>query len=81
MAFGIKRFSLWALEGGLFHRRARWNTEFGELILDKLDWIPVRIVDQLFSPVVGVAAVVAVVGAVLVALSYSARPSPAAPKG
>ena len=41
-------------------------------------WIPARIVDQLFTPVMYTAAVVAVVGVVLVALSYSVRHAPAA---
>jgi len=80
LALGIKHFSLWALEGGLFTWRSHWATEFGEMVLDKLRWIPIRIVDQLFSPVVGVAAVVAVVGVVLVALSYSVRQNVGAAK-
>jgi hypothetical protein len=79
LAFVIKRFSLWAIAGGPFAWRGPWTSELGDLVLVKLRWIPIRIVDQLFSPVIHVAAVVAVVGVVLVALSYSLRRAPAAP--
>lgn len=79
LAFVIKRLSLWAIAGGPFAWRGPWTSELGDLVLVKLRWIPMRIVDQLFSPVIQVAAVVAVVGVVLVALSYSMRRAPAAP--
>jgi hypothetical protein len=79
LAFTIKRLSLWAIAGGPFGWRGHWNSELGDLVLVKLRWIPMRIVDQLFSPVIYVAAVVAVIGIVLVALSYSVRRAPAAP--
>ncbi|MBM3311057.1 MAG: hypothetical protein FJY80_06080 [Candidatus Aminicenantes bacterium] len=73
LALAVKHFSLWAIEGRPFSWHSPWSSELGELLFDKLAWIPARVVDQLFSPVVGVAGVVAVVGVVLVALSYSVR--------
>jgi hypothetical protein len=77
-AWLIKRFSLWAIAGGPLDWRGRWTSEMESYILLKLSWIPTRIVDQLFSPVIYTAAVVAVVGVVMIALSYSMRPAPAA---
>jgi hypothetical protein len=79
-AWLIKRFSLWAIAGGPWAWHSRWSSELGDLVLVKLRWIPLRIVDQLFSPVIYVAAVVAVVGVVLVALSYSVHHRAPAPK-
>jgi hypothetical protein len=78
MAWLIKRFSLWAISGGPFAWHGRWTSDIEDLVLIKLSWIPARIVDQLFTPVMYTAAVVAVVGVVLVALSYSVRHAPAA---
>jgi hypothetical protein len=75
LALAIKYFSLWAIQAGSFSWHDRWATELGDLVLDKLRWIPERIVHQLFSPVVWVAAIVCVAGAVLYALSFSVRDS------
>lgn len=48
--------------------------------MDKLGWIPERIMSALFTPVFNTAIVVAVIGVVLVALSYSTRQAaPAVP--
>jgi hypothetical protein len=71
LALAVKKFSLWAVEGGPFSWHSPWRSELGELLFEKLQWIPIRVVDQLFTPVVGVAGIVTVVGVVLVALSYS----------
>ena len=50
------------------------------ILLDKLGWIPERIMSALFTPVFNTAIVVAVIGVVLVALSYSTRQAaPAVP--
>jgi len=73
LALIIKYFSLWALKSAPFTWYDGWTSEFGDLVLDKLRWIPMRVIDQLFSPVVAVAAIVGVVGIVLYALSISAR--------
>jgi len=80
MALVIKKYSLWALNGGFFSWRAPWSNDFGELILDKLGWIPSRIIDGLFSPVISVAAIVMVIGIVLLALSSTARTLPKSAK-
>jgi hypothetical protein len=93
LALATKYFSLWAIKAAPFSWYDNWSSELGELVLDKLGWIPIRIVDQLFSPVIGVAIVVCVVGIVLFALSFyvrndakktlmpvSSSPAPAAPQ-
>ncbi len=79
LALVIKRFSLWAIAGGPFAWRGSWTSELGDLVLVKFRWIPLRIVDQLFTPVIHVAAVVAVIGVVFVALSYSVKHTSEAP--
>jgi len=93
LALATKYFSLWAIKATPFSWHNNWSSELGELVLDKLGWIPIRIVDQLFSPVIGVAIVVCAVGIVLFALSFyvrndakktlmpvSSSPAPAAPQ-
>lgn len=73
LALTAKYFSLWAIKAGPYSWHGNWSSELGELVLDKMRWIPMRIVDQLFSPVIGVALIVGVVGIVLYALSFSVR--------
>jgi len=73
LALAVKSFSLWVAGGRPFAWHSGWSSELGELMLDKLEWIPARVINQLFSPVIGVAGVVAVAGVVLVALSVSVR--------
>jgi hypothetical protein len=51
----------------------RWTTELGELVFDKMRWIPMEIIRHLFSPVVTVALIVCVLGVVLFAFSFVAR--------
>lgn len=70
-----KHLSLWALKFGSFSWGDQWSSDLHDLIADKLNWIPARIIDSLFSPVIAVAAVVCVVGVLLVALSFSVRGS------
>ena len=79
MALGIRRFSHWFFESGYISWHAPWSMDVDRLFLDKLDWIPLRVVDGLFSPVVTVAGLVAVVGIVLIAISASARGGAKAP--
>ncbi|MDH5386754.1 MAG: hypothetical protein OEY18_18790, partial [Candidatus Aminicenantes bacterium] len=50
-----------------------WSSELQELILEKISWIPMRIIDQLFSPVISVAAIVCVIGIVLFVISLMVR--------
>jgi len=80
LAFGIKKFSLWALEGGGFSWHHPWTSDLGRLVLSKISWIPSRVIDAFFSPVIWVAAVVALMGVVLLALSASARSRETAPQ-
>ena len=79
LAFGIKKFVLWGLHGGMFTWRSPWAHDIDAVVLDKLSWIPSRFFDVFFSPVIGVAAFVATAGIVLIALSYSSRPAVKAP--
>ncbi len=80
LALGIQKFTAWVMRVGSFSWHHPWSSDVGRVVMDRLDWIPLQIVNTLFSPVVGVAAVVAVIGMVLIALSYSHRPAvPAAP--
>lgn len=73
IALSAKVFSLWAIKAAPFFEHDYWASDLGDLVLNKLSWIPERIVNELFSPVVWVAAIVCVVGAVLYALSFTVR--------
>ncbi|MDD8025416.1 MAG: hypothetical protein PHI34_02800 [Acidobacteriota bacterium] len=73
MAFGIEKFSAWLVQGGIFRWHTPWTSDVGHMVLDKLSWIPTRCMDTLFSPVVGVAAVISVAGIVLLALASSSK--------
>jgi len=69
-----KTISLWAIQAAPFSSwHDRWATDLGDLVLDKIRWIPESIIDQLFSPVIWVALFVCLVGAVLIGLSFSVR--------
>jgi hypothetical protein len=73
LALATKFFSLWAIKAAPFFEHDYWASDLGDLILNKLGWIPERIVNQLFSPVVWIAALVCVAGVVLYALSFTVR--------
>ncbi len=78
LAFFVKHISLWGLRIAPFYS-AEWDTwspELQELIFEKTSWIPMRIIDQIFSPVVTVAAIVCVLGVVLFAISLMVRGEP-----
>jgi hypothetical protein len=69
---------LWGLRFAPFYS-SDWNTwspELQELVFNKVSWIPMRIVDQLFSPVVTVAGIVCVLGIVFFAISLMVRNKP-----
>lgn len=72
-----KHISLWALKFAPFSCGEGWveggSSELRDLILDKVSWIPMRVVDQLFSPVIAVAGIVCVIGVVIFALSFMER--------
>jgi len=78
LAFFVRHISLWGLKIAPFYSSdwGSWSPELQELILDKTSWIPMRIIDQIFSPVVTVAAIVCVLGIVLFAISLMVRNKP-----
>lgn len=78
LAFFVKHISLWGLKIAPFYSSDwdSWSPELQELILDKTSWIPMRIIDQIFSPVVIVATIVCVLGIVLFAISLMVRNKP-----
>jgi hypothetical protein len=73
LSFFVKHISLWALSFAPYSYQNDWSSELNDLILEKISWIPMRIVDQLFSPVISVAAVVCVIGIVLFVISLLVR--------
>jgi hypothetical protein len=85
LALAVKYFSLWGLASGGFSWHGQRTSELADLAFDRLRNIPESIINQLFSPVIMVAALVCAVGVVLFALSYSVRktsrtaPKPAGP--
>ncbi len=77
LAFFVKHISLWGLRYVPWYSDSTtWSTDLHELILEKTSWIPMRIIDQIFSPVVTVAAIVCVLGIVLFAISLMVRNKP-----
>ncbi len=73
LSFFAKHISLWALSFAPYSYSDAWSSELNELILEKISWIPMRIIDQLFSPVISVAAIVCVIGIVLFVISLMVR--------
>jgi hypothetical protein len=73
LALATKYLSLWAIQAAPFSWHDRWASDLGDLVLDKVRWIPERIIDQLFSPVTWVALFVCLVGVVFIAVSFSVR--------
>ncbi len=69
----VKHASLWGLDFVPYYHSDSWSSELHSLILEKTNWIPMRIIDQLFSPVISVAAIVCVIGIVLFAISLIVR--------
>lgn len=78
LAFFVKHISLWGLKIAPFYSSDwdSWSPELQELIFEKTSWIPMRIIDQIFSPVVMVAGIVCVLGIVLFAISLMVRNKP-----
>lgn len=78
LAFFVKHVSLWGLKIAPFYSSDwdSWSPELQELVFEKMSWIPMRIIDQIFSPVVTVAAIVCVLGIVLFAISLMVRNKP-----
>ena len=67
--------SIWALNfvPYSYSHTETWSTELNDLILEKTSWIPVLIVEHLFSPVVAVAGAVCVIGLVIFVISFMVR--------
>ena len=78
LAFFVKHVSLLGLRIAPFYSTEwdTWSPELQELVFEKTSWIPMRIIDQIFSPVVTVAAIVCVLGVVLFAISLMVRSEP-----
>ena len=78
LAFFVKHISLWGLKIAPFYSSDwdSWSPELQELVFEKTSWIPMRIIDHIFSPVVTVAAIVCVLGIVLFAISLMVRNKP-----
>ncbi|MCK4494840.1 MAG: hypothetical protein KAU91_00700 [Candidatus Aminicenantes bacterium] len=78
LAFFVKHISLWGLKIVPFYSSDwdSWSSELQELIFEKTSWIPMRIIDQIFSPVVTVAGIVCVLGIILFAISLIVRNKP-----
>ncbi len=73
MAFSLKKIGSWAMDGRWFGWRKPWESSWDSVMMEQFGWIPGRIFEAFFSPVFQTAAVVAVVGVVLIALSYTTR--------
>ncbi len=78
LAFFVKHVSLWGLRIAPFYSSEwdTWSPELQELIFEKTSWIPMRIIDQIFTPVVTVAGMVCLLGIVLFAVSLMVRSKP-----
>ena len=63
----------WAIRFAPYSHTDEWSSELGLLVLDKIDWIPILVVEKLFSPVTMVAAIVCVIGVILFTLSFPFR--------
>jgi hypothetical protein len=73
IAFFAKHFSLLAIKFAPYSYSQTWSTELHDLVIEKTSWILMMIIDQLFSPVIAIAAVVCLVGFVLFVLSFAVR--------
>jgi hypothetical protein len=71
----VRSVSLWALNfvPYSYSYSDTWSAELNDLILEKTSWIPVMIVEHLFSPVVAVAGTVCVIGLVIFVISFMVR--------
>jgi hypothetical protein len=71
----VKTVSLWALNfvPYSYSHTEEWSTELNDLIFEKASWIPVMIIEHLFSPVVAVAGIVCVIGLVIFVISFMVR--------
>ena len=71
----VKSFSLWALNfvPYSYSHSETWSAELNDLVLEKTSWIPIMIVEHLFSPVVAVSGIVCIIGLVIFVISFMVR--------
>jgi hypothetical protein len=75
LSFFVKSVSLWALNfiPYSYSHTETWSAELNDLVLEKISWIPVKIIEFLFSPVVAVAGTVCIIGLVIFVISFMVR--------
>ncbi len=71
----VKTVSLWALNfvPYSYSHAEEWSTELNDLIFEKASWIPVMIIEHLFSPVVAIAGIVCIIGLIIFVISFMVR--------
>ena len=70
MSLFVEHITKWAIRFAPYSYSDEWSSEIGHLILEKIGWIPLQIVDQIFSPVACVAGVVCIIGVFFFAISF-----------
>ncbi len=75
LSFFVKSVSLWALNfvPYSYSHAETWSAELNDLVLEKISWIPVKIIEFLFSPVVAVSGTVCIIGLVIFVISFMVR--------
>ena len=75
LSFFVKSVSLWALNfvPYSYSHTETWSAELSDLIMEKISWIPVKIIEFLFSPVVAVSGTVCLIGLVIFVISFMVR--------
>jgi hypothetical protein len=71
----VRSVSLWALNfvPYSYSQTETWSSELCDLVMEKTSWIPVIIVEYLFSPVVAVSGIVCITGIVIFVISFMVR--------
>lgn len=71
----VRSVSLWALNfvPYSYSQTETWSSELCDLVMEKTSWIPVIIVEHLFSPVVAVSGIVCITGIVIFVISFMVR--------
>jgi len=75
LSFFVKSVSLWALNfvPYSYSHTETWSAELSDLVMEKISWIPVKIIEFLFSPVVAVSGTVCLIGLVIFVISFMVR--------
>jgi hypothetical protein len=71
----VRSVSLWALNfvPYSYSYSDTWSAALTDLVLEKTSWIPVMIVEHLFSPVVAVSGIVCITGLLIFVISFMVR--------